>query len=105
MLAYSMSLYVLAYTPTSVLREEPVGLLGKAVLLMRSDVCSFISALFADNPNERVVDVVKKLCSIKTSRCFVDGDGTIRVFDLAKKPTRAKRRERFGRWIAALFSR
>lgn len=103
MLICSVALFVLAYTSISVLVEEPVGLLGKAILLTQSDVFPFISSVTAEHPDERIVKSVKKLYSIKASRCYMDDERIIRVSNLVKNPVRAKTRIFSAHRFAMLF--
>lgn len=105
MLVCSVALFVLACTSISVLMEEPVGLLGRAILLMHSDVYPFISDVTAEHPNGRVVKTVKKLYSVKTSQCYMDDERVIHVSNLVEKPGRAKQRTLLTRRFAALVSK
>jgi hypothetical protein len=71
----SIGIFTQTYTTTSILKEDPVGLLGRAVVLLQSDIFAFISDVLKDNPAQmEVVKLVKDKYTVKESICFFDHD-------------------------------
>ena len=65
MLICSVLLFFQAYTISSVLKEDPVGLLGRAGVLFQSDVLSFIEKFCQEHgPEVKLVEQVEKEYSL-----------------------------------------
>ena len=74
MLICSVLLFFQAYTKSSVLKEDPVGLLGRAGVLFQSDVLPFIEKFRQEHgPEVKLVEQVEKEYSLKQSRCWYEG--------------------------------
>jgi len=86
-LASHMALWIYAVRHRSVLGEAPVGLLGSAVLLERSDVGEVVRKVRARCGEEgEVREGLKKGFDVKGAKCFWDEhEGRIRVEGLAEK--------------------
>jgi hypothetical protein len=82
-----VTLWMYAVRHRSVLGEEPVGLLGNAVLLERSDVSVVVRRVRARCGEEgEVREGLKKGFDVKGAKCFWDEhEGRIRVEGLAEK--------------------
>jgi hypothetical protein len=61
-------------TTTSILHEEPIGLLGSAALLQNSDVSDGVAQLRGNPPQVFNVRETVKECALDTSRCWYDFD-------------------------------
>ena len=82
-----VTLWMYTVRHRSVLGEEPVGLLGNAVLLERSDVSAVVRRVRARCGEEgEVREGLKKGFDVKGAKCFWDEhEGRIRVEGLAEK--------------------
>ena len=107
MLVCSIGLLIYAYEFTSILHEDPVGLLGKAVVLLGSDIFGFISSVLeANSEGTKVVKLVRKKYAIKKSTCYFDQDQgeasmTVHVKDVRRKPVQPPSRiVRMKTWLS-----
>ena len=108
MLACSIGLLIYAYSFSSILQEDPVGLLGKAVVLLGSDIFDFIPRVVHANPNKvKVAKLVEKKYAMKQSSCYFDqnpGEAsmTVHVEGLEPKPVLPPSRlDRIKTWLSA----
>jgi hypothetical protein len=86
-LASHVVLWIYAMRHRSVLSEEPIGLLGNAVLLERSDLSAVVGRVRKRcGKDENVREGLKKRFDVEEARCFWDErEGRIRVEGLAEK--------------------
>ena len=73
MIICTLVLIIYAAKTTSILTEEPIGLLGKALILWRSDVTTFAEKVRADHPpGENLIGIVKKEYTVESSSCWYE---------------------------------
>ena len=83
----TMAIFRSVCTTRSILTEEPVGLLGRARVLLNSDVGKFV-AEFYDQHHQKtsIAKYVNKYYTVDRSKCYFDhdgwGSGGIRLEDL-----------------------
>lgn len=92
MLICSIGIFVVATTVKTGLKEEPIGLFGRAAVLLKSEVFTLVEDVRRDHAGEKsLVKVLKKRYTIEKSRCFFEREpGTdnhvLKVRDLSPKP-------------------
>jgi hypothetical protein len=84
MIACTVVLIVYVERCSTILMEEPIGLLGRALVLLRSQVMKAAADLQDRHPPGQLIDQVKQNYTVKDSRCWYEGDshagtGKIRV--------------------------
>ena len=81
MLFCSIGLLFRSCRTTSILREEPVGLLGKANLVYKSDIVSRIEDFYSPpGQNEELVQMVARDQSVKTAQCWYEKDPNTNMY-------------------------
>lgn len=91
MLTCCIGIIAVGITAKTALKEEPVGLFGRAAVLLDSDVLPLIRALRQNHPKEKsVVALLKQKYTVKESRCWSETvlgnkSDILRVTDLEQR--------------------
>jgi hypothetical protein len=77
MTVVSMAIFILAIKNRTGLTEEPVGLLGRAVILLRSELLPWLETLRSEQgrsqgDNEKLATSIKEDFAVETSECWVE---------------------------------
>ena len=110
MIACTVALIVYAELCSTVLREEPIGLLGRALVLVRSQVMVTGQELQQRHPKGELIEQVKQNYTWKESTCWYEGDslagtGEIRVEGLQEIHRDYDPKPRWRRVFAEIFGR
>lgn len=82
MITSTIVLIVYVELARNILTEEPIGLLGKAFLLLRSEVLEIATVLQDRHAPDQLFDQVKQNYTVSDSTCWYEGDsrdGTSRI--------------------------
>jgi len=93
-LVCNILLFIYAEKHHSILYEKPLGILGYAALLNRSEIPEFVSE-FQEKHSEvlKIGEFIKEKYDLKEARCYLDeGSGVISVENLREKDVKRKRR-------------
>ena len=86
MIGCTIGLIVHVETHSAILKDEPVGLLGRALVLLRSDVMDFAEQLEKEHPEGQYIAQVNQNYSWANSECWLgeEDDGRGRVIRVEK---------------------